>query len=72
MYIFVNVCVIMRKKIRTTIEISEVARSAYLKMIKRYGIRSAVSAGIILLSKLSPKEREKIIDLINGDRSPEK
>lgn len=63
----VNLGGIMAKKIRTTIEISEVARSAYLKMIKRYGIRSAVSAGIILLAKLSPKEREKIIDLINGD-----
>jgi len=62
----------MGKKIRTTIEISEVARSAYLKMIKRYGIRSAVSAGVILLAKLSPKEREKIIDLINGNNEEEK
>ena len=62
----------MRKKIRTTIEISEVARSAYLKMIKRYGIRSAVSAGIVLLEKLTPKEREKIIDMINGNNEDEK
>jgi len=62
----------MVKKIRTTIEISEVARSAYLKMIKRYGIRSAVSAGVMLLAKLSAKEREKIIDLINGNNEDEK
>jgi len=62
----------MVKKLRTTIEIAEVARKAYLQMIKRYGIRSAVSAGILLLSKLTPKEREKIIDSINGDNSSSK
>ena len=51
---------------RTTIEISDSVRDIYEKLKKRYNIRSVVSAGVLLLSRLSPEEREKVIDEANG------
>jgi len=56
----------MKKIMRTTIHITEKARTAYIRMIRRYGIRAAVSAGIILLDRLTPEERENIIDEANS------
>lgn len=52
----------MTKAKRTTIEIAEAAKAAFQRMIARYGIRLSVSAGIILLDKLSPQDREAVID----------
>ena len=51
---------------RTTIELTDIVKSVYTQLTTRYGVRSAVSAGILLLSKLSSQEREDAVDEANG------
>ena len=56
----------MAKLLKTTIHITETARSAYLRMSSRYSAKLSVSAGIMLLSRLKAEDRERIIDEANG------
>ena len=47
---------------RTSIEIAHEIRAVYDRLTRRYGIRNAISAGLLLLDRLTPAEREKVID----------
>jgi len=56
----------MSKLLKTTIQITDVARTAYLRLTGRYSGKLAVSAGLLLLDRLDSQERERIIDEANG------
>ncbi len=40
--------------------------SAYRRMVKRYGVKAAASAGFLLLDKLDASTREHAVDEANG------
>ena len=59
----------MNRPKRTTVEVTEAANNAYQRMVNRYGVRSAISAALLLLDEQTPAERERLIDKANGIES---
>lgn len=51
---------------KTTIQITKSVLDVYDRMVSRYGVTVAVCAGILLLDKLNPEDREKHIDSVNA------
>jgi hypothetical protein len=50
---------------KTTIQVTTSVLPVYDKLVARYGVTVAVSAGILLLDSLKPEEREEWIDKVN-------
>ena len=57
---------------KSSFEIMPSVAELYHQMVSRYGIRMAVSAGILALSKLTPEEREVLVDEVAADERYEK
>ncbi len=54
-----------KKRPKTTVEFQANILTSYQRMVGRYGVKTAVSAGILLLERLTPVDREKIIDEVS-------
>ena len=53
-------------KIKTTVEVEEPFIDGYLRLTKRYGVKTVVAAGVVLLDQLEPEERERVIDEVTS------
>lgn len=50
---------------KTTIQVTKSMLKTYNRMVNRYSVTTAVSAGIAILNSLEPAERETWVDKIN-------
>ncbi|MCE5184545.1 MAG: hypothetical protein LLF76_00270 [Planctomycetaceae bacterium] len=50
---------------KTTILVTKSALKNYNRMVNRYSVTTAVTAGVVVLDSLDPAERESWIDRIN-------
>lgn len=48
---------------RTTVDFTEQVTPIYKKYAKTYGVKTTCSLGAILIHRLKPEQREKLMDL---------
>jgi hypothetical protein len=56
-----------KEKFKTNIGVVPEVLPLYKRLATRYGAKEVVSAGAILLAQLSADQRERMVDLMNGN-----
>jgi hypothetical protein len=57
-----------KQDFKTNIEIVSAVFPTFKVLTDRYGMKAAVSAGIVLLNEMEPELRENLIDMMNGNK----